>query len=367
MVRSRHIPGSIGVAVIGCGVIGRLRAHNVHRHPSVGFLAVCDLDAAKAEAVANEVDADLWTTDAAEIARRDDIDAIIVATTENAHYEPSLAAIQAGKHVLVEKPFTIEREEGQKLLAAAEEYGVLMYTGFTQRFRRKFLGIKEHIAQGHLGEITAATAKIYLTQAVGRAVISRAGTTTPAINTLTYSIDLLLWFLGNTARPVSVYAQGNRGRIGREFGVNDSTWALVTFDSGVVAQLATTWEFPEFTPAYNCQMEFELFGLDGVIAVKDDHRENLVVSHKKIPSPYTPDASVNAALLGSNMPGDWAQGEYVGPLRDETQAFLNSVGVGRRDSILATGQDGLNALAIGRAMDRSIASGEVVRLDWLGS
>jgi myo-inositol 2-dehydrogenase / D-chiro-inositol 1-dehydrogenase len=362
MVRSRHIPGSIGVAVIGCGTIGRLRAHNVHRHPSVDFLAACDIDATKAETVAREVEADMWGTDAAEVVRRDDIDAVIVATTENAHFEPSLAAIQAGKHVLVEKPFTIEREEGQKLLAAADEYDVLMYTGFTQRFRRKFLGIKEHVDQGYLGEITAATTKIYLTQAVGRAVISRAGTTTPAINTLTYNIDLLLWFLGNTAKPVSVYAQGNRGRIGREFGVNDSTWSLLTFDNGVVAQLATTWELPEFSPAYNCQMEFELFGLDGVIAVKDDHRENLLVSHKKIPSPYTPAASVNAAMLGSNMPGDWAQGEYVGPMRDETQAFLNSVGTGRRDPILATGQDGLKALVIGRAIDRSIASGEVVQL-----
>jgi len=66
---------------------------------------------------------------------------------------------------------------------------------------------------------------------------------------LTYSIDLLLWFLGGAARPVSVYAKGNRGRIGTEFGVVDSTWALLTFDNGIVAQLATTWEFPEFSPA----------------------------------------------------------------------------------------------------------------------
>jgi predicted dehydrogenase len=338
----------------------------VHRHPSVDYLAVCDIDASKAESVAGEVEADTWSTDAVELVQRDDIDAVIVATTEDAHFEPSMAAIEAGKAVLVEKPFTIEREEGQKLLAAAEEYGVLMYTGFTQRFRRKFLGIKEHVDGGFLGQITAATSKIYLTQAVGRAVISRAGTTTPAINTLTYSIDLLLWFLGGKTAPVSVYAQGNQGRIGREFDVVDSTWSLVTFDDGTVAQLATTWELPEFTPAFNCSMEFELFGRDGVMRVDDSHRENLLVSHKKVPSPYTPTSQVNAVMLGTNMPGDWAMGEYVGPMRDETQAFLNSVGTGRRDPILATGRDGLNALAIGRAIDQSIVSGEVVRLDGFG-
>ena len=367
MTRSRQIRDSIGVAVIGSGTIGRLRAHNVHRHPSVDFLAVCDLDGDKAESLANDTEADAWSTDAIELVQRDEVDAVIVATTEDAHFEPSLAAIQAGKSVLVEKPFTIERDEGQKLLAAAEEYGVFMYTGFTQRFRRKFLGIKEHIDQGYIGGITAATSKIYLTQAVGRAVISRAGTTTPAINTLTYSIDLLLWFLGAGVQPVSVYAQGNKGRIGTEFDVVDSTWSLVTFDNGTVAQLATSWELPEFTPAFNCSMEFEVFGRDGVMRVDDSHRENLLVSHKQVPSPYTPTSQVNAAMLGTNMPGDWAQGEYVGPMRDETQAFLNSVGTGRRDPILATGRDGLNALAIGRAIDESIATGEVVRLEGFGA
>ncbi len=366
MTRSRQIKGGIGVAVIGSGTIGRLRAQNAHRHPSVDFLVVCDLDQEKATSLATDVEADAWSTDAIQLVQRDEIDAVIVATTEDAHFEPSLAAIQAGKSVLVEKPFTIERDEGQKLLAAAEEYGVMLYTGFTQRFRRKFLAIKEHVDQGYLGELTAATTKIYLTQAVGRAVLSRAGTTTPAINTLTYNIDLLLWFVGGAAKPVSVYAQGNRGRIGTEFGTVDSTWGLLTFDNGLVAQLATTWELPEFFPAFNCSMEFELFGRDGVMSITDDHRENLLVSHHKVPSPYTPTSQVNAALLGTNMPGDWAQGEYVGPIRDETQAFLNSVGTGRPDRILATGRDGLNALAISRALDQSIATGEVVRLDNFG-
>lgn len=362
MARSRHISEGIGVAVIGSGTIGRLRAENVHRHPSVDFLAVCDINDAKVRSLAADVQADAWSTDAAEVIARDDVHAVIVATTEDAHFQPTLTAIEAGKAVLVEKPFTIVREEGEKLIAAAQEYGVSMYTGFTQRFRRKFLAIKEHVSRGHLGQVTAATTKIYLTQAVGRAVISRAGSTTPAINTLTYNIDLLLWFLDGATKPVSVYAQGNRGRLGTEFDVVDSTWALVTFDDGMVAQLATSWELPEFYPAYNCSMEFELFGRDGVISIKDDHRESLMASDKKVPSPYTPDVSMNVAMFGSNMPGDWAQGEYFGALRDETQAFLNHVGTGRSDRILATGRDGLNALAISRAIDESVQTGVVVPL-----
>ena len=361
MARERQVSGGIGVAVIGSGTIGRLRAENVHRHPSVDFLAVCDLDEAKARSLAEDVKADAWSVDAAEVVARNEVDAVIVATTEDAHFEPSMLALQARKPVLVEKPFTIAADEGAKLIAASAEYGVAMWTGFTQRFRRPFLTLKEHKDRGHVGRVNSASASILLTQAVARAVISRAGTTTPAINTLTYCVDLMHWIVGDD-RPVRVYAQGSRGRIGEEFDVVDSTWAVVTFASGMVVQYGVSWELPEFHPAYVASMELSLYGTDGVLSLRDDHRENLLVSHKPVPSPYTPDVEMNVALLGSAMPGDWSQGEYFGAMRDETQAFLNSVGTGRGDPVLATGADGLNVLAVCRAIDESVATGRVVDL-----
>jgi len=363
MARERHITDGIGVAVIGCGTIGRLRAQVCHRHPSVDTLVVCDIDREKAETLARDCEADAWDTDAGELIARDDIDAVIVATTEDAHFHPSLAAIEAGKPVLVEKPFTIEPDEGSKLVAAAAERNVALYTGFTQRFRRRFLAVKEHALKGHLGDITSVHASIYLTQAVAKAVISRAGTTTPSINTMTYAIDLLLWYLDGP-KPLTAYAQGARGRIADEYGAPDSTWSVLTLPGGAIANLGVSWELPEFWPAYVATMEFELFGRTGVISVKDDHRDILMASDQPVPSPYTPHVSMNVAMLGSAMPGDWALDEYFGAMKDETHAFLNSVGTGRPDPILATGQDGLDVLAVSRAVDESVRSGEVVTMDW---
>jgi myo-inositol 2-dehydrogenase / D-chiro-inositol 1-dehydrogenase len=363
MARQRHITDGIGVAVIGCGTIGRLRAQICHRHPSVDTLVVCDIDRDKAETLARDCEADAWDTDAGELIARGDIDAVIVATTEDAHFPPSLAAIEAGKPVLVEKPFTILPDEGHKLVSTGVERNVAVYTGFTQRFRRRFLAIKEHALKGHLGDITSAHASIYLTQAVAKAVISRAGTTTPSINTMTYAIDLLLWYLDGR-KPVTAYAQGARGRISEDYGAPDSTWSVLTFPGGTVANLGVSWELPEFWPAYVATMEFELFGRTGVISVKDDHRDILMASDQPVPSPYTPDVSMNVAMLGSAMPGDWALDEYFGAMKDETHAFLNSVGTGRPDPILATGQDGLDVLAVSRAVDESVRSGEVVTMDW---
>jgi predicted dehydrogenase len=364
MTRSRYISDGVGVAVVGSGSIGSLRAEIAHRHPSVDFLAVCDVVEEKAQRLAGSCEADMWSTDAIEIVTRDDVDAVIIASTEDSHFEPAMAAVQAGKSVLVEKPFTILADEGHKLIAAAEEYGVSIYTGFTQRFRRRYLAIKEHVLKGHVGDVTSAKATIYLTQAVARSVISRANTTTPSVNTMTYLFDLLAWYLGGTL-PATAYAAGStKGHIHEEFGALDSTWCVLTYEDGMVANLGVSWELPEFWPAYVASMDFELFGRDGVISVKDDHRDVLMASNKPVPSPYTPDTSMNVAMLGSYMPGDWALGEHFGAMQEETHAFINSVGTGRPDPILATGDEGMDVLLVSRAVDESARSGQVVPMTW---
>jgi myo-inositol 2-dehydrogenase/D-chiro-inositol 1-dehydrogenase len=363
MARGNHIGGGVGVAVIGAGTIGTLRAVLSNEHASVDFLGVCDLDEDKARTLADRIGADAWTTDATELIRRDEVDCVIVASTEDSHYEPAMAAIQAGKHLLIEKPFTILPGEAEKLLAAGEEYGVFVYTGFTQRFRQRYLAIKEHVTKGYLGEITSAKATIYLTQAVAKSVISRANTTTPSVNTMTYLFDLLTWFLDGK-KPISAYAAGAKGRFHDEYGSLDSTWCVLTYPDGMVANLGVSWELPVFWPANVTTMDFEMFGRDGTISVKDDHRDVLLASNKSVPAPYTPDEKMNVALLGSYMPGDWALGQHWGAMRQETFAFINSAGRNEPDPILATGRDGYDVLLMSRAADQAAATGEIVPITW---
>lgn len=364
MGRGRYISDGVGVAVVGAGSIGSLRAEIAHRHPSVDFLAVCDTVEERARKLADSCKADVWATQARDIVTRDEVDVVIVASTEDAHYDPAMAAIEAGKQLLIEKPFTILPEEGNKLLAAAADSGVRVYTGFTQRFRLRYLAIKEHVNKGYVGDVTSAKATIYLAQSVAQAVISRAGTTTPSINTMTYLFDLLNWYLDGRL-PTAVYAAGStKGAIHDEYGTPDSTWCVLTYDDGTVANLGVSWELPEFWPAYVASMDFELFGREGTISVKDDHRDVLMASRKKIPSPYTPDTSMHVAMLGSYMPGDWAMGEHFGAMQEETHALINSVGQNRQDPILATGEEGIDVLIISRAVDESVKTGKIVPLAW---
>lgn len=363
MSRSKHINGGVGIAIIGAGTIGTLRAVLANEHASVDFLGVCDIDPDKARALAERVGADAWTTDATELIRRDEVDCVVVASTEDSHYEPAMAAIQAGKHLLIEKPFTILPGEAEKLLAAGEEYGVFVYTGFTQRFRQRYLAIKEHASKGYLGQITTAKATIYLTQAVAKAVISRANSTTPSVNTMTYLFDLLTWYLDGR-KPISAYAAGAKGRFSDEYGSLDSTWCVLTYPDGMVANLGVSWELPPFWPANVTTMDFELFGRDGTISVKDDHRDVLLASNKSVPAPYTPDETMHVALLGSYMPGDWALGQHWGAMRQETFAFINSAGRGEQDPILATGREGYDVLLMSRAADQAARTGQIVEMTW---
>lgn len=360
-MRRNQIRDGVGVAVVGCGTIGRLRASVLDRHPSVSFLAVCDVDGDRAERLARDVGADLWTTDVEEAVGHPSVDAVTITTTEDSHHAPAMAALMARKHTLVEKPFTIDIDEGREIVQVADELGLQLYTGFTQRFRRRFASTMEHVLQGYLGQLSTVNARIYLARSVGTAVMSRAKGTTPAVNTLTYCIDLLLWY-AQGAKVESVVARSSSGQVRETFGVPDATWGLLRFDDGLLANVGVSWELPEFHPAYVASMEVELFGRKGTLSVKDDHRDVLLASQQEIPSPYTPQERSRVAFLGSAMPGDWALGEYLGAMKDETDAFVRSIGTGRPDPILATGRHGLDVLAVTLAIDEASDTGRTVTL-----
>src|SRR5437868_5033136 len=94
----------IGLAVIGAGRIGTLRARLAAKHPSVRFLAVADRDAARARALAELSGADLHDTDNDAVIARPEVTAVVVSTPEGEHLAPVRRALELGKSVLVEKP-----------------------------------------------------------------------------------------------------------------------------------------------------------------------------------------------------------------------------------------------------------------------
>ena len=149
----------IGLAIIGCGTIGRIRAEIARDYPGVGWLGLCDIKEDLGKKLAEDANADFFTTNYEELVKRPEVNAVIISTDENHHMMPTLAAVEQGHHLFIEKPLATDVKESQRVLDAIESAGVDAVVGYTNRFRRRFLTIKERLNTGQIGQVTCAASK----------------------------------------------------------------------------------------------------------------------------------------------------------------------------------------------------------------
>lgn len=142
---------ALGIAVIGAGYWGPNLARNFRSSDDWALRAVCDLDLDRAHRVAGDhVDV---TASLDEILARDDIDAVAIATPARTHQAIALPALQAGKHVLVEKPLADNLEHGVEMVETARAQGLVLMADHTYCYTPAVLKIRELIAEGALGDI----------------------------------------------------------------------------------------------------------------------------------------------------------------------------------------------------------------------
>ena len=351
----------IGLAVIGSGRIGTLRAKLAAGHAAVRFIAVSDRDPAKARALADAVGAKVHSDDNDAIINRPDVNAVIVSTSEGEHLKPILAAIELGKAVLVEKPIALTLDEADQVLRAIEHRQANVRVGYSRRYRERYLIAKEQIVEGRMGALTGGAARVFNSRSQALAMLKRDPHATPVVDALTYYVDLMNWFLDGK-RIVEVYARGQMGvlkRAGHE--VPDVSYAVVTYDDGSIVNFGVSYALPEKYPALGHAARVELLGTEGVMILDDDHTDQLMYSEKGVPHVYLPGHSVNMVFLQSGTPGDWALGEFWGPIANETRAWLDHLALGK-PCVLATPQEARATLEATLAIEYSMATGNSVTL-----
>jgi predicted dehydrogenase len=141
----------VRMAVIGAGIWGENHAVALSTYPIVDLVCICDLDARRAKALADKVGCD-HTTDIEQLAASD-IVAASIATPDYAHKAPALRMIEAGKHVLIEKPITLTQAEARRVADAARDRGVLALEAMWTRYLPHMRRIHEVIAAGTIGEV----------------------------------------------------------------------------------------------------------------------------------------------------------------------------------------------------------------------
>jgi len=228
----------IGIGIIGLGM-GRHVLH-VNEDDGSRFVVrgICDLDMEKLRDCAAAHEIGFVTSDHSELLQRDDIQLIGVYSPDHLHCEHILAALAAGKHVIVTKPMVNTMEEAERVIAAIRESGKKLLVAQTQRFRPEHLAVQELLASGKLGDlIFVQTGYVHDMRPV-LATPGRDWRRDPSkkdwlVGAACHAIDLALWYGGEVAE-VSAHANSGGVLEGRE-GHNNFVINLV-FENGAIGR-----------------------------------------------------------------------------------------------------------------------------------
>jgi myo-inositol 2-dehydrogenase/D-chiro-inositol 1-dehydrogenase len=357
----------IGLAIIGCGTIGRIRAVLARETVAVDWLGLCDIDEETAQRLADDTGADFVTTDFRELLAQPEVTAVIVATAENEHVEPILAATELGVPMFIEKPLATDPVESARVLAAIEAAGVDAVIGYTQRFRRRFQTVKQRLRDGQIGEVTSVVTRAFMNRMVPLATLRKTterDTLTPMVVSGTHSLDMSMWLMEGK-EPVEVYARSIDTAL-RDLGTKDATFGVFTMDDGTLFSMNINWALPTVWPGAVYGLEIGIVGTKGVIDIEDTHRDVILATEIPQPAGYTskgfaPDSARYVDFIGSYPPGDVSDGLLWGPMREETLTWYNRLTTGI-DTPHATAADGHRNLILTMAMDLSARTGKPVTL-----
>ena len=356
----------IGLAVVGCGTIGRIRAKLARDYPGVEWIGLCDLKSDIGTKLRDDVEADFFTTDYRELLARPEVTATIVATDENFHFDPTMLAIEKGHDLFIEKPLATDARQSARILSAIEQSGVDAVLGYTQRFRRRFLAIKERLITGQIGDVHSVVTRAFMNRMVPIATTQRTqerATLTPMVVSGTHSLDMSLWLMEGKS-PASVYAQST-DRVLSKWGTKDSTFGVFTMDDGTIFSMNISWALPEVWPGAVYGIEIGIVGTEGVIDIEDTHRDLVMATNFAQGAGYAPEGykapDRHVEFLTSYPPGDLHDDQLWGPMREETNSWFQRLYAGQ-STPHATAADGHRNLLTTMAMDLSAKRGEVVFL-----
>jgi predicted dehydrogenase len=281
----------IRIGLIGCGGISRAHARGYLQSPDLfEVVACCDERRELAEERAQQLNAPVVTTDYRELLRRDDVDAVDICLPHHLHAEVAIAAAEAGKHVLVEKPIATTLPDADAMIAAAEKAGVVLMVAHNERYMPVYRKAKELVGQGVLGRIFLARADhnqfvrvndrhwLWHKASAGGGVLIGSGI---------HRVDILRWLVGEVVRV------WHRQLIVPERFSDEVEAASVTileFADGALGELTCNWS-AYAAPSAPWYELLWLYGTDGSLHnvsglfVASEHLPESAGKHVQLPLP----------------------------------------------------------------------------------
>jgi predicted dehydrogenase len=304
----------LNFAVIGCGLIGRKRVHALGRNPPL--LYACDLDAARAADLAQLAPGCTPVTDHHAVLADARVDAVVVATLNAALAPIALAAVRAGKHVLVEKPGALNAAQLRTVRAAAQETGSRVRIGYNHRFHPALQKARELIDAGALGPLMFLRGRYghggrpgYDREWRADASLSGGG---ELIDQGVHLIDLAGWFLGDFPT-----VEGHATTSYWDMQVDDNAFLSLRTAAGQTAWLqvsCTEWKNLFSLEIYGRNAKLALDGLGGSYGLER------LAFYKMLPEMGPPETTIFEFPRGDDS---WTL---------ETRAFIDDIRLGRTPS-----------------------------------
>jgi predicted dehydrogenase len=326
------------IAVVGCGYWGPNFARNFNTLPDCHVAAVCDTDPARLTHMKKLHPGTDTSLSFEEVLDRSDIDAIVLATPTRMHYAMALKALEAGRHVLVEKPMARSVQECEELLQIAEDKGLILMVGHTFVYSPTVRKIKEIVHHGDLGELQYVSSR-RLNLGLFQTDINVAWDLAP------HDISIILYVLGQT--PTGVNCQGKAHVTA---GIEDVTNMTVTFSNGTFALIHNSWLDP------NKVRQMTFVGKRRMLAYDDiEPFEKIRIYDKRVEVP--PHYDTFADFHFSYHHGDMYSPsvKQVEPLSLECQHFVDCIHTGAKPE--SGGLEGLTVVQILEAASKSLKAG----------
>lgn len=311
----------LGTAVVGTGFWGKNHARVYGELESTELVAVCDVNRERAKAVANQFGVKAYTS-SSRMLKNEDVEAVSVCTWSTKLAKEALKALNAGKHVLVEKPMASHTKQAEKLLETAENSDLRLTVGFLMRFIPGLQHIREEVENKKIGELVCATAKRVSQWP------ERIGDVGVVKDTAIHDIDVMRYI--SNEDPIAVYAKTG-SMMHRKF--EDYAQIMLTFEDGKSAFIESNWITPYKTRILTVTGSEAIMRLDYI----------------------TQELWIEAAKENLQPRFPWRE-----PLKLELQHFADCVLEKKKP--LITGVDGITALKIAEAALRSSAKNRAIKL-----
>lgn len=330
----------VTVGVVGLGDHGVRHTRLFSEQPAARVVAVCSRDEARAREIAARHQVSRWYTDYHDLARDPEIEAVDVVTEVGRHGEVVRAALEHDKHVLVEKPLSLDLAETNQILDLAARRRRVLMVCYVERFDPRRALIRREIEAGSLGQLVSLYGR---RNGVRRFFdMPRFRVHPIVLEPGIHTVDAMLWFAGEAVRRV--YAVSRQVA---EPGLADVFWAVLTFQSGLVGVIEETWAMPNGAPA-NLDAAWEIIGTRGTLHMRDPADSFVLWTPEGTRSPDT--------HLGPEVAG-----RLTGALRNEFTYFLECVREGRPPAF-GTVDEIREATKVGLAIVESAAKGTPIDL-----